>query len=307
MNRYAVVLATLLGASVVAQQPPAPPGGVKPKPPTSERKRVRERAEDMRRNIEEGKQVKSHVRVQVRLKNGNRLTGVVKDGRLVERVDGLRFVDADARDDGAGIRLWYSAGTRSYVFVPFGSLRSYKVVQRLSQKQILEIEKEMRMAEELAAERAARAARKARAGDKGAEPQGERPAAIDPKQPPQLGGNKQPVPTPGGDVQPAKNSPPKLPKSGAGDAGNDIEKTKQQLRYSELLRKYPPTEGWNKDKRDEISRRFNVLGVRPSKFELEFVEVFSEWQKACQELDVDPNAGSKEPEPERRRSRRGRR
>ena len=160
MKWQAVVGAWLALGVAVAQVPAAPPGGVKPA--VKESARVEKRAESMRESITKGRQVKAHVKVIVRLKNGNRLTGVVKDGRLVERVDGLRFVDAQARDQGAGIRLWYSGGTRSYIFVPFLSLKNYEVVQRLSQKQLEDIEGEMQMAERRAKEREAKAARDAK-------------------------------------------------------------------------------------------------------------------------------------------------
>ena len=145
---------------VLAQQPAAPLGSTK----TAVQKpsRIAERAESMRKSITAGRQVKAHVKVQIRLQNGNRLSGVVKDGRLVERVDGLRFVDANARDAGAGIRVWYSGGTRSYIFVPFASLKNYQVVQRLSQKQLMELERAMQMTEKLAKERAVKADRQAK-------------------------------------------------------------------------------------------------------------------------------------------------
>ena len=55
--------------------------------------RINRRAQQMREQLGTGKAIKSHVKVQVRLNNGNRLEGVVKDGRLVEKVTGLRFED----------------------------------------------------------------------------------------------------------------------------------------------------------------------------------------------------------------------
>ena len=140
MIRLPSLLAVLAAsAPLFAQVPTADPA---PK-----RDRVEERSQDMRKQIDTGKHLMSHVRVAVRLKNGNRLQGVVKDGRLVERVDGLRFVDAQARDAGAGIRLWYSSGRRNYVFVPFTDLSEYEVEERLSQKQLDALEEELQMNE----------------------------------------------------------------------------------------------------------------------------------------------------------------
>lgn len=154
MKWQALLFVPLLGV-VRAQEPPAPT--VEPRP----KDRVSERADSMREQIGKGRQVRSHVRVAVRLKNGNKLIGVVKDGRFVERVDGLRFVDAQAQERGAGIRLWYSGGTRNYVFVPFANFQSYEVLQRLSQEQLTAMEQEMQMAEQRAAEREAARARAA--------------------------------------------------------------------------------------------------------------------------------------------------
>ncbi len=156
---------TLVGLWLVcglvhAQQPAAPLGSTKPAVKKSSR--IAERAESMRKSITAGRQVKAHVKVQIRLQNGNRLSGVVKDGRLIERVDGLRFVDANARDAGAGIRVWYSGGTRSYIFVPFASLKNYHVVQRLSHKQLMDLERAMQMTDKLAKARAVKAGRQAK-------------------------------------------------------------------------------------------------------------------------------------------------
>lgn len=156
---------TLVGVWLVcglvpAQEPAAPLGSTKPA--VKKTSRIAERAESMRKSITAGRQVKAHVKVRIRLQNGNRLNGVVKDGRLIERVDGLRFVDANARDAGAGIRVWYSGGTRSYIFVPFASLKDYEVVQRLSQKQLMDLERAMQMTEKRAKERAVKAGRQAK-------------------------------------------------------------------------------------------------------------------------------------------------
>lgn len=326
MKWHAVALASFLGGAISSQTPPPAPVG-SGKPPVEKRaetdSKVARRAEEMRTNLGKGQQVKSHVKVRVRLKNGNRLTGVVKDGRLVERVDGLRFVDANARDAGAGIRLWYSGGTRNYVFVPFRSLRSYEVVQRLSQKQLFDIERELMMRE-----------RRSSGGAKNVEAAKEGDAAQ-PAGPPSLDGFGAPPAGAPGTTQPGTSQPATTPpatgnstvvvntggavKAGAaakaaktntetGTAGDDVKKVSvdKQLAWSELLRKYPPSQGWNEAKKNEIARRFQVIGARPSKHEQEFVDNFAEWKRACEHNGIDPAGKPQVSEREQRRAERNR-
>ena len=266
MKWQAAFVASLISSWVCAQTPPAPGAGE-----SQPKDRVTQRAEDMREQIVKGgRQVKSHVRVALRLKNGNKLIGVVKDGRLVERVDGLRFVDAQAKDRGAGIRLWYSGGTRSYIFIPFRDLSSYEVLQRLSNKQLIELEQEMQMAERrAAAERAAQAR---------AEQQQKADEAGDGKP-----GKPGEQPAEGGEGEGAEPAESKMTPA-------EAERARQEAVWAELLKKYPPSEGWNEAKRGEISRRQVVIGAVPSKHELEFVERFDEWRMACEHAGIDPNA-----------------
>lgn len=264
MIRLPSLLAILaVSAPLFAQVPTADPA---PK-----RDRVDERSQEMRKQIDTGKHLMSHVRVAVRLKNGNRLQGVVKDGRLVERVDGLRFVDAQAQEAGAGIRLWYSTGRRNYVFVPFTDLADYEVEERLSQKQLDALEEELQMNESKREEQIRRAEPAPAIGD-----------AV----------------TPTGDSPPAPSQEVALPKSdkkGKASEQDPADKEKQdaasalkaqQKEWVALLQDYPPAAGWNQQKRDEISRRKVVIGATPSEKEQKFVEKFDEWQKACMFFDV---------------------
>lgn len=276
--RLTAVLAA--AASLLAQAPPTEPA---PK-----RDRVLERSQEMRDNIETGRSVKSHVRVAVRLKNGNRLRGVVKDGRLVERVDGLRFVDAQAQEVGAGIRLWYSGGGRDYVFVPFRDLSDYTVMERLSQQQLEAFEQEMQMAEERrTAQQRAEAQRILDANQtqppaEGETPQiGEVPAAPGQEPAP---GQAPPVAPPAAAKKGTRKSKAELAAEAAEQqkAATANAAKEQQQEYFALLQEYPPTAGWNQAKRDEIARRKVVVGAVPSAQEQRFVDKFATWQKACE-------------------------
>lgn len=295
------MVAWLVCGCAYAQVPASPPGGTKSAPKKLDR--VSKRAEKMRDSIAKGRQVRAHVKVLVRLHNGNRLRGVVKDGRLVERVDGLLFVDAQARDLGAGIRLWYSGGTRSYIFVPFKSLKNYEVVQRLSQKQLMQIESEMQMTENRAKERAEQAARRAKVDASGTAPapgtlevNTTTPKQSDLQQVPGFG--KLPtVGKPVGELTTTKasskgaNTRDPAVAAKVADPAPDLKQAKQELMWAQLLRSYPPKAGWNEVKKNEIARRKVVIGVVPSEFEMDFVNKFDSWMEACERNGVDPNAG----------------
>ena len=320
MHSARALFVSLLACSAVAQEAP-------PSASAAER-----RARDMREQVSEGRVLKSHVKVRVRLDNGSRLTGVVKDGRLVERVDGLHFVRADADERGAGIRLYYTSGTRGFVFVPFASLKSYEVLQRLSQQQVQQVEAEMQRAEQRAEERRARAAALAKVSEAPAAPAA--PAA-----PPVTLRNPPPGPADLAGWQPTRpavqESPPAAgeaaaadaePSSQTGAAGaadegeaeaavapvaseaeRGAEQSEEQLRWGALLREFPPKQGWNRTKRDEISRRFVVLGTQPSAVEKAFVAQFDEWLKACRAFGVDPDVAVVAPPQTRRQQRRAER
>lgn len=340
MKWQALVVGALVCSLVSAQVPAVPPGGVKPvpkkstKPVKDERARVLERAQSMRKGISTGKQLKSHVKVRVRLQNGNRLTGVVKDGRLVERVDGLRFVDAQALDTGAGIRLWYSSNTRSYIFIPFVSLKSYEVVQRLSAQQLFAIEKEMQMSEKRAKERAAKAQAQAQAKAKAKAGGGapvKAPATLPGKDPikdpadrmaalkgfstqgspvakePSVGGAVAPLgEAPAGGSAPPTTTPAaeKAAPVTSAEVAGELKEAKQELVWANLLRSYPPKDGWNEAKKNEIASRMVVVGALPSKFELEFVKKFDMWMAACEHNGIDPNIGVvKKPQTKREQRR----
>ena len=231
----------------------------------------------MREHMDTGRPLQSHVRVAVRLKNDNRLRGVVKDGKLVERVDGLRFVDAQAKEPGAGVRLWYTTGVRNYVFIPFSQFAEYEVLQRLSQEDLEEIERELQR------EEASRGAGPATPAAPAGEPRAAEPAKDAGKEP----NDKAAQDKDGkGKDEAGKDGAP------AGDAQQNPTKV-----WFQLLQSYPPTAGWNEKKRDEIMRRKVVIGTTPSETEMKFVEKYAEWQKACAHFGVEANPKPPEAEP----------
>jgi len=281
------------GAWLLAQAQTPPVTQDPPKASSSPAKVTDERAQLMRDHMDTGRPLQSHVRVAVRLKNDNILRGVVKDGKLVERVDGLRFVDAQAKEPGAGIRLWYTTGVRNYIFIPFSQFAEYEVLQRLTQHDLEDMERELQRQETSRA--VAAAAPPAPATESRTGEQGKDGKDKDGKED---GKDKD------GKDKDAKDKDGK-DKDGK-DAAPDPQ-MEQSKAWFQLLQSYPPTAGWNATKRDEISRRLAVLGTKPTEFELKFVEKFADWQKACEHFGVEQTPKPPEPAPDpntRRSSRR---
>ena len=242
------------------------------------RSRVERQVEEMRRQVVEGRVFRSHVRVTVRLKNGNRIRGIVKDGVLVERVKGPRFVAAERDDDGAGIRLYYYNGNRNYVFLPFREIKDYRIDRRITALELAAIERASREREqrERREQEAAAALRAATSA-----PHVPVPAA------------------PGAETQDPVAGAKNKSKKGAGSKAtgkSTVEVSKKKLHeLYVLLQTYPPQNGWNAQRRDEIKRRFVVVGALPTAKEQEFVKRFAEWQQACSEFGVKP---TQEPQPD---------
>jgi hypothetical protein len=354
MRPPAFVTIVAFCTSLLGQQPNSGNGDA------TNQRRTEQRAQAMRDQIGSGRPIESHVRVAVRLKNGNVLRGVVKDGKLVERVDGLRFVDAHARDAGAGIRLWYSTGARNYVFLPFTDFASYEVLQRLTQKQLEDLERDLQQNEARAVDRQEQQRQRATGSAAGAVRDTPAPAASEATPPADGATVPPPLPVPAepgegaatesegeaaadangagesGALEPAGRSGPAAatkpepparrpakPKakvgnttaaktskepvppsaSGAGSAGSQ----EQQRAWFALLQEYPPSAGWNQQKRDEIARRLIVVGAKPSAAEQRFVDQFREWEKACANFGVAAAAPGATPAGETRGRGRGNR
>lgn len=294
--RRLLLPSVLFACHALHAQEPAPPAAESALPPSQ----TDVRAQSMRQQIGEGKQVQSHVRVVVRLNNGNRITGVVKDGRLVERVDGLRFVEANAEDKGAGVRIWYTAGARDFVFVPFREFAEYKIVQKLSNAQLLQVEADLQAS--LARKTAPAPAADGKAGADGgpAAGDGDGAAAPDDQDPAAAKKAGDPAAKPkakGKDAAPEKDVAKDKAKAGA--KGDDKAIGKEQAKaWFDLVQAYPPEDGWSEARRDELKRRFVVVGSKPNPVEQRFVDEFDEWKKACAYYGVEPakDGGASAPE-----------
>ncbi|MEM7201245.1 MAG: hypothetical protein AAF628_13315 [Planctomycetota bacterium] len=205
------------------------------------RARIDDAIREMRAAIEDGVPIITNVRVGVKLRNGNKLSGVVKQGRFIEKVDGLDFTTADLRTPGAGLRVWYYNHTNSYIFLPFEAVSSYKIGARLTDVQVKEIED--RIESERARADEARRALLAKAMKGEGEASGEN----------------------GQGVETAEQFEARLA---------------EEERLFALLEEFPPEEGWGQEKLNEIQVRKITVGAFPDERSQRFVEVFSEWEEA---------------------------
>ncbi len=277
----------LLAMPLPSQQEPSQqePSQQEPAPQPAGDARLDGKVEEMRRQVQQGRAFHSHVRVTVRLKNGNKVQGIVKDGFVVERIDGMRFVAAEQNEAGAGVRLYTYKGKRNYVFLAFSDVADYRINARLSQQDVLAYERKVKEQEKARAQQVQQ--------DKAAQPAAPL-GETDPN-----GAQK--------GAAPQKSGKPDAPAADAqtGEAKSEA-KSELQAMFA-LLEQYPPSQGWGAQKRDEIARRFVVVGARPSAAEQAFVDRFDEWRRACELLGAKAEGGAPAAEPQptgRGRSRR---
>lgn len=209
---------------------------------TDARDRVVQEVNEKTRLMREGHVIRTNVRVTVRLLNGSRLRGVVRNGRFIERVDGLTFVPSEMTEPNAGLRLWYYDETNSYIFLPYASIETHQIGEQLSQLEVIEIGRQF---DEQARKRAELAA-------------SERDRATAEKQQDKTG-----------TADAGKGATP--------PAGTSSPLTAEQ---KALLDEFPISGGWGKDRMEEIESRKIRLGVYPDDKSKRFLEVFSQWNEA---------------------------
>jgi hypothetical protein len=212
--------------------------------PNTTKERIEQEVLEKQRLMREGKVIRTNVRVTVRLRNGSRLKGVVKNERFIERVDGLSFVPADLRARGAGLRLWYYDNTNSYIFLPYDSILSHSIGEKLTDAEVRAI------AERLDEERRAALAKAAHKPADGPDAAGK---VADPNAPP------------------ATTTP--QPEAGATKGALTAEQTA-------LLTEYPPEDGWGLDRLREIETRKVTVGAYPDARSARFQQVFAQWNEA---------------------------
>lgn len=246
---------TLLFLTACVVVPVLPAQNESKQTPHWRKAKVRQQVEKMRRAMREGRIVRYNVKVKVRLKNGNKIEGIVRNGRFIEKHDGLDFVVADRRSEHAGLRLWYYNGTNSYIFLPHAMIAHYKLGLRMSDEEIAELERklaaaeqkrrelERRLAEERRRDRLAKASEKDSPGnsEKGREVNTEGAAELR-------------------------------------EYGRQL--TDEERKLLRWLEDYPPEKGWGEDKIERLRTNRITLGVYPDKNERRFEDNFETWKQA---------------------------
>ncbi|MBL8695945.1 MAG: hypothetical protein JNJ88_17760 [Planctomycetes bacterium] len=207
-----------------------------------------------------------HTRILVILQNGQKITGVAKRNRFVERARGFDFSPAEKADDGAGIRVWYANPGQNYLFISYKDIATVHSIGNVSDVEVKELEakaeEEARAARERAGEEhmaALRARLRSRDEDRQAE---EKLVAAEEKK-------------------------------------KAAEQLKSELKSAyKLLAKFPPDEGWSEDRRDEVlAKKLKHVTLTPT--ETDFLKVFEEWAKAkklVEDQGKEPPADGEKPE-----------
>ena len=107
--RRALLLAACFAAGI-------PPLTAQDPQPVAGRDEVQREIAERERAMREGKLVRSNVRITVRLKNGSKLSGVVRNGRFIERVGFFnpiaRGQEERLRVDNDRIEYWQGQGAQ---------------------------------------------------------------------------------------------------------------------------------------------------------------------------------------------------
>jgi hypothetical protein len=192
-------------------------------------------------------------KVEVLLREGDTIVGVVKGSRSEVMVNGRYRKAKDKEEPGAGIRVFYAMGLNGFLFVPYATIEevTYQgeltvdegiaIARRIAAERRASEQERVRIAEELAEKKRAakEAAEKAEAGEESAEDAAEKAEPVE-------GGEK------------------KL-------AGADRAK-----RIRELLQKYPPEE-WKPSRVAEIKDRQLILNIYPTDEERGFMKEYDLW------------------------------
>jgi hypothetical protein len=219
-------------------------------------------------------------RVEIRMRLGVVLTGMVKS-RQFEVQRGFQFHPAESEDTpGAGLRVWYAMGLNGFIFVPHEEVEGVRFLGGMTDAEVkvlvAELEDARLKAEQdrarAAAEMAAkRAAKKAEADGQAAE---EAPAEEPGLEPPDTG------------------KAPGVPS--AGPAAAPPADPKRLAKIKELLARFPPRE-WKPARLEEIKKRIIVLDVFPSDEERAFIENFDLWQEGYRLWQQAQGGAEKEP------------
>jgi len=211
-----------------------------------DRAKIRRKIQLQRARIRAGEIIRTHVQVRVKLRNGERMLGVVKNGRFVEKPSGLEFTKSDVRTKGAGLRLWYYNNTNGYIFIPYKHIQTYRVMKRLTDIEITEIKDRIVERERLA--RAEGLKRSKLLQDKH-------------------------------EMRKRDTEAGKKLEKLAKDMEAQRKKDAEIARLIKIYGEFPEKDGWGEQKLQEINLRRIAIGAFPDEKSRRFVEVFEDWQQ----------------------------
>jgi len=272
ISLLALVLVVATAAGIAAQVPVQAPA--KPVAPTQPAKGAAAKIEGLGDGTAP-EWVRLSYKLRVRLNNGRTIIGIVRNGRLFEKIVlqgkisaferslkrkyGItpsrsltqRFVPAKPTDERVGIRLWHHDATGGYIFLFYVDIKVVKRMQVISMAELNELDERARRRNK---------AKKDEIQKKWEEAAKKRRAAI----------KKQIA------VRESKAKTSKEAKKV--EKGSEIELGDKSL--EKLLKKFHPGDGWTPGRKRVIEWRKWTLGLYPNEKEKEFLASYDEWKKA---------------------------
>jgi len=241
---------------------PAQPEKAPEKPAKAPEKPAEEPAVDPEAPEEELEPVTGE-KVEIRLREGDVIRGVVKGARAELLSPSGRFVPAKNREvEGAGIRVYYAMGLNGFLFVPYNTIEDLSFRGALSESEGIDI------ARRIASERRRSEADRIRAVQ---ELEAKKRAAAEKKAAEEAAAAEGAE----GEEAPAEKGPAKpVAAKGAEEAPQSDADRAAKVR--ELLKRFPPSE-WKPSRLAEIKDRNLILNIKPTAEERVFMENYALW------------------------------
>jgi hypothetical protein len=188
-----------------------------------------------------------HARVQVVLKNQQKLTGIVRNNKFAEVEAGLGFKASEKNIAGSGLRLWFANPGQNWLFLPYKEIQTVNTIGRVSDIEVREIEAQID------------AVLKSRLEKEN----GERTAEV------------------AAEVKARRDKHEEEVKAEADAKKAEKEKQKKEAleKAQKVLDRFPVEAGWGEEKKAEILKK-KAAHLYPTPEEQEFMKMFDEWVKA---------------------------
>lgn len=231
----------------------------------AKRKIIEEKIRKTRARLKKEGVLQSHIQVKITLRNGEIMRGVVKNGLFVEKPTRLEFVRAEMKVPGAGIRLWYYNDTSGFIFLPYRTIKTYKILRRLTEVEVAALHDQM-------------VAKKKVAKDEGKEAG----KAVQKK----------------ADAFQEKLAKQRAKQEKKEASAAELKAMSEETRLRALLKEFPAKDGWGPEKATEIRMRFINIGVSPDARSKRFLDNLADWNKAYakygnEDKNKKPGPGSK--------------